>query len=56
MKRLMAKETFLTFTNLNKKFEIHTDASKFQLGACISKEGRPVAFYIRKLKNLAQTR
>jgi RNase H-like domain found in reverse transcriptase len=54
MKRLIAKERLLTYPNFNKTFEIHTDASKVQLGACISQEGRPVAFYIRKL-NLAQT-
>jgi hypothetical protein len=55
MKRLIAKETLLTYPNFNKTFEIHTDASKVQLGACISQEGRPVAFYSRKL-NPAQTR
>ena len=55
MKKLIAKETLLTYPNFNKTFEIHTDASKVQLGACISQEGRPVAFYSRKL-NPAQTR
>ena len=55
MKKLIAKETLLTYPNFNKTFEIHTDASKVQLGACISQEGKPVAFYSRKL-NPAQTR
>jgi RNase H-like domain found in reverse transcriptase len=55
MKKLIAKEILLTYPNFNKTFEIHTDASKVQLGACISQEGRPVAFYSRKL-NPAQTR
>ena len=54
MKRLIAKETLLTYPNFKKPFEIHTDASKVQLGACISQEGRPAAFYSRKL-NPAQT-
>jgi RNase H-like domain found in reverse transcriptase len=49
MKKLIAKETLLTYPNFNKKFEIHTDASKVQLGACISREGRPVAFNCRNL-------
>jgi RNase H-like domain found in reverse transcriptase len=44
----------LTYPNFNKTFEIHTDTRKVQLGACISQEGRPVAFYSRKL-NPAQT-
>jgi hypothetical protein len=30
------------------------DANKVQLGACVSKHGKPVAFYSRKL-NPAQT-
>ena len=55
MKKLIAKETLLTYPNFNKVFEVHTDASKVQLGACISQEGKPVAFYSRKL-NPAQTR
>jgi transposase InsO family protein len=55
IKKLIAKETLLTYPNFKKPFEIHTDASKVQLGACISQEGKPVAFYSRKL-NPAQTR
>jgi len=55
MKTLISKETLLAYPNFNKKFEIHTDASKVQLGACLSQEGRPLAFYSRKL-NPVQTR
>ena len=55
LKALIAKETLLTFPDFSKEFEIHTDASKLQLGACISQEGKPVAFYSRKLQP-AQTR
>ena len=32
---------------------IHTDASKYQIGAVISQDGKPIAFYSRKL-NKAQ--
>jgi RNase H-like domain found in reverse transcriptase/Integrase zinc binding domain len=53
MKTLITKETLLIYPNFKKPFEINTNASKAQLGACISQEGRPVAFYSRKL-NLAQ--
>jgi RNase H-like domain found in reverse transcriptase len=55
MKRLIAKDTLLTYPNFKKPFEKHTDASKVQLGACISQEGRRIAFKSRKL-HLAQTR
>ena len=55
MKALMAKETLVTFPDFSKEFEIHTDASALQLGACISQDGKPVAFYSRKLQP-AQTR
>jgi hypothetical protein len=55
MKALIAKETLLTFPDFSQEFEIHTDASKLQLGACISQNGKPVVFYSRKLQP-AQTR
>jgi hypothetical protein len=50
MKAIMAKETLVTFPDFTKEFEIHTDASKLQLGACISQGGKPVAFYSCKLQ------
>jgi len=55
MKRIMARETILAFPNFNKPFHIYTDASKVQLGAVITQEDKPIAFYSRKL-NSAQTR
>jgi RNase H-like domain found in reverse transcriptase len=46
----------LTYPDFKKPFEIHTDASKVQLGIAtwISQKGRPFAFYSRKL-NPAQS-
>jgi hypothetical protein len=55
MKKEIARETLLTYPDFSKPFEIHTDASKVQLGACISQDRKPVAFYSRKLK-FAQTK
>ena len=45
----------MVYPNFTKPFDIHTDASHTQLGAVISQQGRPIAFYSRKL-NPAQTR
>ena len=47
----MAKETILNYPDLEKVFEIHTDAAKWQTttGAVIAQEGKPLAFYSRKL-------
>lgn len=55
MKRVITRETLLAYPNFNEAFDIHTDASHYQLGACISQNGKPIAFYSRKL-NPAQTR
>ena len=45
----------MAYPDFNKTFTIHTDASHTQLGAVISQEGNPIAFYSRKLTD-AQTR
>ena len=55
MKCILAREVTLSYPNFNKPFNIHTDASDTQLGAVISQEGKPIAFYSRKLSD-AQTR
>src|SRR5688500_15145584 len=55
MKRVIAREPLLAYPNFSEIFDIHTDASLTHLGACISQNGKPIAFYSRKL-NPAQTR
>jgi len=54
-KKVIAREVMLAYPDFSKPFEIHTDASHYQLGAVISQGGKPIAFYSRKL-NPAQTR
>ena len=54
-KRIMAKEVILAYPDFSKPFQIHTDASHYHLGAVIVQEGKPIAFYSRKM-NDAQTR
>ena len=50
MKHTLARETLLSYPDFNKPFHIHTDASKVQLGAVISQNDKPIAFYSRKLR------
>ena len=47
----MSKETLLHHPDFNKEFEIHTDASLRQIGAVITQDGKPIAFYSRKLSD-----
>ena len=55
IKQIISKQTLLAYPNFNEAFHIHTDASHTQLGAVISQNEKPIAFYSRKL-NPAQTR
>ena len=55
IKKVVSQETLLHYPDFNQPFEIHTDASHTQLGAVISQNNKPIAFYSRKLSP-AQTR
>jgi hypothetical protein len=52
---LMAADALAAYPDHNKRFDVYTDASEFQLGGCIIQEKRPVAHFSRKLKNLSKT-
>ena len=45
MKKKISKNMLLTYPNFSKQFVIHTDVSHTQLGAVISQDGKPLAFY-----------
>jgi hypothetical protein len=49
MRLLMAANALSPYPGHNKRFNVYTDASDFQLGACIIQEGRPVAYFLQKL-------
>jgi hypothetical protein len=55
IKQKVSQETLLAFPDFEKECYVYTDASNKQLGAVIMQEGKPLAFYSRKL-NSSQTR
>jgi hypothetical protein len=50
----MAANALAAYLDHNKQFDMYTDASDFQLGACNIQEGRPVAYFSRKLTKSQQ--
>ncbi len=42
---LMAANVLAAYPDHNKRFNVYTDTSDFQLSACIIQEGRPVAYF-----------
>jgi hypothetical protein len=54
VKAAIAKETVVACPDFLKPFEIYTDASLRQLGAVITQDHRPIAFFSRKLSKTQQ--
>ncbi len=49
VKATITREVVLAYPDFSKVFEIYTDTSSKQLGAVITQENRPIAFFSRKL-------
>ena len=45
IKHVIGRELLLVYPDFNDLFEIHTDASKPQIGAVVSQKGKPIALY-----------
>jgi hypothetical protein len=54
VKAAIAKETVLAYPDFLKPFEMYTDASSMHLGAMITQDNRPIAFFSRKLSKMQQ--
>jgi hypothetical protein len=52
IKAAIAKETVLAYPDFSKPFEIFMNASSMQLGAVITQDNRPLAFFCRKLSKM----
>jgi hypothetical protein len=50
---LMAADALAAYPNHYKRFGVYTDASNFQLGACIIQEGRRAAYFSCKLTKIS---
>ena len=51
VKKMVCQQTMLTYPDWSKPFDVHTDASDYQLGAVISQNKKPIAFFNRKLNS-----
>eukprot|EP00804_Cyclotella_cryptica_P020477 CCRYP_019793-RB/>CCRYP_019793-RB protein AED:0.03 eAED:0.02 QI:0/0/0/1/0/0/2/0/728 len=54
VKATIACDVTLAYPDYSQGFEIYTDSSKFQLGAVITQNNRPLAFFSRKLSQAQQ--
>jgi hypothetical protein len=52
VKATIAREVVLAYPDFSKVCEIYTDASSKQLGAVITQENRPIAFFSQKLSTM----
>jgi hypothetical protein len=55
IKKIICREVMLFFPDFSKPFHIYADASDKQLGAVITQDDKPIAFYSRKHNSAQQS-
>ena len=54
IKSVIWRELLLAYPDFNAPFEIHTDASKLQIGEVMSQKGKLITFYSRNMSSSQQ--
>ena len=49
---MITRDVVLAYLDFSKSFEIYTDDSTMQMGAMITQDNRPIAFFSRKLSEM----
>ena len=50
MKALMEEDTLISLPKYGEEFQVHTNASNFQIGGCVSQFDKPLGFFSRNFK------
>ena len=55
IKQIVARDTLLIYPDFNERYDIHTDASAFQLGSVISHNGKKLPSIAVNLRQRSRT-